>query len=336
MSTNHPGQPVEEVRVFCYTDSMQIEIEIPRPYLTLAVLVGVVWFGVAHLPEGETKQASVLETETIAEPEEEDTYDITEQDLEKILNLPPLGGDLTSDAQKRVDAEKGIRMGRTEQALLARREEILRYQLQVLEDERKALGEDVTEEVEEQFREATRTLTALLQDQKTAEKFLLESFNQLWEAEGRALALGRGLSGQAARLIRLKWPVDPSKGITAGFEDPEYEKLFGVAHRAIDIRVTQGSMVRAAGAGTVREVEDNGLGYNSVTIEHDDGAVTVYGHLSEFHVQEGDQVRAGQDVGLSGGMPGLPGGGMSTGPHLHFEVIINGAHVDPAEYLPKI
>ncbi|MBI3331841.1 M23 family metallopeptidase [Candidatus Peregrinibacteria bacterium] len=310
---------------------MHIDIDIPRPYLTVSVLVSVVWFAYTNFPEGKNAHASVTEIEVV---EEHDHSADVPENMEDPLGLPPLGGDLTAPAQKRVDAEENIRIGRSEQALLERREEILRYQLHVLEQERRALGDDVSEEVEEQFREATRTLTALLQDQKTAEQFLLESFNQLWEAEGRALALGRGLSGQAARLIRLKWPVDASRGISADFEDPEYEKLFGVPHKAIDIRVPQGSQVRSAAAGTVREVRNNGLGFNYLTIEHDDGAVTLYGHLSEFHVQEGDSVRAGEDIGLSGGMPGLPGGGFSTGPHLHLELMINGAHVDPALYLP--
>ena len=62
--------------------------------------------------------------------------------------------------------------------------------------------------------------------------------------------------------------------------------------------------------------------------------LTVYGHLLEFRVKEGDTVKKSEILGLSGGRPGTPGAGyLTTGPHLHFEIYDDGNHVDPLSVL---
>ncbi|MSR86978.1 hypothetical protein EXS70_02285 [Candidatus Peribacteria bacterium] len=77
-------------------------------------------------------------------------------------------------------------------------------------------------------------------------------------------------------------------------------------------------------------------GYTYVLIGHRGGYATVYGHLNHVFVNAGDTVSAGDVIGISGGTPGTEGAGRrTTGPHLHFEVILRGEHVDPMTVLPK-
>ncbi len=135
--------------------------------------------------------------------------------------------------------------------------------------------------------------------------------------------------------IPFVWPVDPSGGITAYYLDPSYEVTFGMKHHAIDIRYAQGKVIRAPALGYVYKVVDNGMGYSYIILAHKNNLTTLYGHVSKILVTEGDTVKEGEVIGLSGGTPGTKGAGvMTTGPHLHFEVFEDGEHVNPLDYLP--
>jgi murein DD-endopeptidase MepM/ murein hydrolase activator NlpD len=97
-------------------------------------------------------------------------------------------------------------------------------------------------------------------------------------------------------------------------------------HEGIDILNDPGTPVYAPGAGRVTYVgRKAGLGI-SIEIEHGFGYKTVYGHLSKTLVQEGQAVKRGDKIALSGNT------GLSTGPHLHYEVHLNGVPQDPSEY----
>lgn len=133
----------------------------------------------------------------------------------------------------------------------------------------------------------------------------------------------------------LAWPVPPNSGITAFYHDVSYKKALGVEHNAVDIRTAHGSKVVSAADGIVTKVADNGMAYSYIIIAHPDNVVTLYGHMSEMMVEDGEVVRQGQIIGLSGGTPGTKGAGwLTTGAHLHFEVFKNFQHVDPLIYLP--
>jgi hypothetical protein len=98
-------------------------------------------------------------------------------------------------------------------------------------------------------------------------------------------------------------------------------------HTGIDLGVHTGTPVYAGAAGVAHVYRsDSGYG-NHVLVAHGNGWFTVYAHLSQFTVREGDVVRRGDPVGLSGST------GFSTGPHLHFEIRYGQQPVDPCVYL---
>ena len=163
---------------------------------------------------------------------------------------------------------------------------------------------------------------------------------QLKERAERAL-IEKGLmapqsarDGPAPRPL-FTWPAFGT--LSAGFHNEKYEQYFGVPHEGVDIVVGQGSPVYSAADGIVFLVREGGkTGYTYVLIGHASGYATLYGHLSSVVVVAGQRVTAGQMIGLSGGKPGTDGAGpMTTGPHLHFEMIQGGTNIDPLTVLPQ-
>ncbi|HEV3152927.1 MAG TPA: peptidoglycan DD-metalloendopeptidase family protein [Candidatus Baltobacteraceae bacterium] len=105
-------------------------------------------------------------------------------------------------------------------------------------------------------------------------------------------------------------------------------------HPGVDLGADYGDVVRAAAAGTVASAGwDGGYG-EKIDIDHGNGYHTWYAHLSRMDVQPGTFVHKGQAIGLVGST------GFSTGPHLHYQVMLNGTAVDPQPYLngvpPKV
>lgn len=98
-------------------------------------------------------------------------------------------------------------------------------------------------------------------------------------------------------------------------------------HLGLDFRVPSGTPVAAMNDGTVLLARPLYFEGNFVVIDHGQGLLTLYLHLSEFKVKEGDKVKRGQEIGLSGGT------GRATGPHLHVAVRWQGTYLDPARLL---
>jgi murein DD-endopeptidase MepM/ murein hydrolase activator NlpD len=98
-------------------------------------------------------------------------------------------------------------------------------------------------------------------------------------------------------------------------------------HLGLDFRVPSGTPVAAMNDGTVLLARPLYYEGNFVVIDHGQGLLTLYLHLSEFKVKEGDHVKRGQEVGLSGGT------GRATGPHLHVAVRWQGTYLDPARLM---
>ena len=101
-------------------------------------------------------------------------------------------------------------------------------------------------------------------------------------------------------------------------------------HGGMDLAVPAGTPIRAALPGTVTVSKYNAGGYGYyVMIDHGNGLTTLYGHCSQLLARVGQTVQAGDIIALSGST------GRSTGPHLHFEVRVNGERTNPRAYLPK-
>lgn len=128
-------------------------------------------------------------------------------------------------------------------------------------------------------------------------------------------------------MVALGYPLPQRYQVTGRFNDARPTNLLtGGLHTGIDLGAPGGTPVLAAAAGTVR-VWWNPAGGRMVGIVHGPGLETRYAHLMRALVRTGDQVAAGQQIGLVGST------GKVTGTHLHYEVLIKGQTVDPAPYL---
>lgn len=138
---------------------------------------------------------------------------------------------------------------------------------------------------------------------------------------------GSSGGGAATSLSNLQWPVPSCTLITSRF-GYRVAPTTGAStyHGGLDIGAGMGASIVAAGAGDVIYAGANGGYGNCVMIDHGNGVVTVYAHMSSIGVSYGQYVTAGQYVGAVGST------GVSTGPHCHFEIRINGAQTDPAAY----
>ena len=131
--------------------------------------------------------------------------------------------------------------------------------------------------------------------------------------------------GESAKGMLMKTPVDGAR-ISSGFGS-RFHPILGYTrmHKGVDFAVPTGTPVMAAGAGTIQFMgRASGYG-NFVKINHGNGYSTDYGHLSRFApgMRTGARVRQGQVFAYSGMT------GMATGPHLHYEILVNNVQVNP-------
>jgi murein DD-endopeptidase MepM/ murein hydrolase activator NlpD len=164
---------------------------------------------------------------------------------------------------------------------------------------------------------------AALGEIRETESALAEEIEAL-EAESAALAATIRAAGSvstgAPSASGLVWPV--SGPVTSGF-GPRWGRM----HEGIDIAVPEGTSVGAAAAGVVIYAGWLGGYGNLVVVDHGDGLSTAYAHNSGFAVSVGSNVSQGEVIAYSGNT------GNSSGPHVHFEVRVNGGAVDPLGYL---
>jgi len=127
--------------------------------------------------------------------------------------------------------------------------------------------------------------------------------------------------------VGTKTPPTYIKPISGGRFSSGFKKRWGRMHKGVDWATPVGTAVMASSGGTVAKAGwGSGYGY-VIYINHADGRQTRYGHLSKILVKAGQTVKQGEKIALSGNT------GRSTGPHVHFEILIGGSQVNPLNYL---
>lgn len=126
----------------------------------------------------------------------------------------------------------------------------------------------------------------------------------------------------------MTWPTPGYTTVTSGYGWRTHP-ILGTRkmHTGIDIRAPEGARIVAVASGEVIFSGDRGGYGNCIMIDHGNGLVSVYAHQSSLVVSEGARVRKGQKIGEVGST------GLSTGPHLHFEIRVNGDPRNPLNYL---
>ncbi len=132
------------------------------------------------------------------------------------------------------------------------------------------------------------------------------------------------------------WPIEPIFGISCPFHCTGYPYAYLIGpHTGTDIPTYVGTPIKAPADGYVARLHDSGgSGYSYILLLHGDEISTVYGHVSGFATREGELVTRGTVIGYTGGAAGSHGAGLSSGPHLHFEVRQNNIPINAAPYLP--
>ncbi|GAB4369596.1 MAG: M23 family metallopeptidase [Elainellaceae cyanobacterium] len=220
--------------------------------------------------------------------------------------------ELRKDAEQIEQQRRGIESQKNEIALITQQLQAQKaeYQAQAntqqqliqrLQGDRRAL-----EAAEAKLAQDSQAITGLIQ-QKLAEQGRL----------GRSAPYGTGIMGY------------PSGGIITSAFGYRVHPVLGYSrfHAGVDFGADYGSPIWAANAGVVIFAGWYGGYGQAVIIDHGSGVTTLYGHSSELYVSEGQTVQKGQVIAAIGST------GLSTGPHLHFEVRLSGEPTDPMKYL---
>lgn len=185
------------------------------------------------------------------------------------------------------------------------------------------------EELDEQKAEADALLSQLASDKAELQQQQVEIDKQMQKAREALDAIINAAAANSSDEDYVggtwRWPAPGYTTISSKFGWRSWSNSY---HKGIDIAAPTGANIIASNAGTVITSSYDASGYgNYVIVNHGGGYMTVYGHLSARYVSVGDSVGRGTVIGLCGST------GRSTGPHLHFEIRVNGVAQNPLNYL---
>ena len=201
-------------------------------------------------------------------------------------------------------------------------------QVRVDLDAQKAVREEIKKELDVRRAHWDSVLATAVEEQKEITDFIAAEeeriARELEEARRRA-----ELEARLGQITEAGW-VLPSPGAITSWFGPRLHPILGYTrmHNGVDFNCWTGDPIRSATDGIVIMAQYyGGYGY-TIIVQHANSLSTLYAHLSAFNSQVNDYVVAGQQIGQCGTT------GLSTGPHLHFEVRQSGAPVNPLPYLP--
>ncbi|MBQ9993663.1 MAG: peptidoglycan DD-metalloendopeptidase family protein [Clostridia bacterium] len=185
------------------------------------------------------------------------------------------------------------------------------------------------EELDEQKAQADALLSQIAADKAVLQEEQIKIDKEMQSARAALDAIINAAAANSTETDYVggswKWPSPGYGRVTSKFGWRSWSQSY---HKGIDIGAPTGANIVASNAGTVVTSSYNAGGYgNYVIIDHGGGYMTVYGHLSRRSVSVGQKVGRGQVIGLCGST------GRSTGPHLHFEIRVNGTAQNPLNYL---
>ena len=235
------------------------------------------------------------------------------------------------------------RIGVTEAALEDTSTSLSRWQQK--EDEFQAEADRLDEEIrelqrqreEEERRQASLTATAAAKRASETTKAATPTPKPSGSGNGGGNSGGGSSGGGSAPVgAKMTWPYPGDYTVYSGYGmryHPVYH--YDKMHWGVDLGGSYGNPIVAAADGTVIKVDEPVEGQNTgsvnygnyCVIDHGNGITTCYAHCRDVYVSVGDKVSAGQTIAECGST------GTSTGPHLHFEVRVNGQKVDPVPYI---
>jgi len=210
------------------------------------------------------------------------------------------------------------------------RQQQARYQLDALAQTRVGLLSEAQSQRQNVAAEVTHLEELSAQEEAALEQLIVERQREeaaRREAERRAALLAGRAAPPPPSTGEFSWPVSGPITSPFGYRSDPYGGGGSEFHPGLDIGAPMGATVTAAASGTIIYAAAYGGYGNAVIIDHGNGVSSLYGHLSQIFVAEHQEVQRGQAIGAVGMT------GRATGPHLHFEVRVNGQPVDPASRL---